>query len=105
MRKDSSMKQFVYQLGFLSNTQVVFVFLVFHHKSLSICQLDVQVWSTHLDMIGVEIAIDGDRPTSHPAGEIYPVRGQIDSGLGTGGAENGKTPRSRRCVINTSETF
>ena len=60
-------------MRFFGNTQVVFEVDILHHVSITICQHDVEIWSSHLDMIGMETPINSDGSTGYPIWEVQPV--------------------------------
>ena len=68
---------------FLHNIQVFFISDIFSHISLSICEHDVEILSSHLNVICMEISIYCDSSMSDPIWEVSPTRRKIYSGLGT----------------------
>ena len=96
----------IYPMHLLGCIQVFFEPHLLNHISfLSISQHDIKIWSAHLDVVGMKVAIHGNSPTSHPAWQLLPVRRQVDSWLWARGAEKRKASRSGNWVINGSETF
>ena len=45
---------------FFSITQVFSEVGILHHISIAICQHDVKIWTSHLDVISMEIPINSD---------------------------------------------
>ena len=68
---------------FLHNIQVFFISDIFSNISLSICEYDVEILSSHLNVICMEISINCDSLTSDPIWEVSPTRRKIYSSLGT----------------------
>jgi hypothetical protein len=98
--------QSTHKNGFFNEAQIFLVPALLHHKSSTVCQPNIQIWPTHLDMIGMEISIHGDGSSSHPIGELSPVCREIYPGLGTRGAENRKASRrGRRVLVDCSKPF
>ena len=58
---------------FFSNMQVVSEVDILNHVSITICQYDVRIWSSHLNMIIMEIPINSDGSTGYPIWEVHPV--------------------------------
>ena len=47
-------------MWFFSITQVLSEVGILHHISVTVCQHDVEIWSSHLDVISMEIPINSD---------------------------------------------
>lgn len=97
-----------YKPRFFSNTQVFFVFQILRHESLTIRKHDIQIWSSHLDVVSMEISVHCYGSPCHPTWEILPVWREINSRLWTGWAKYRKTAfrgRGGRRIVNRSKTF